>query len=83
MRALSRRGPQVRILPYALIKTVKIRNILAGLKGFLSYILLFIVLYVFIDFFLGAMAVFSIASLSSFGEFQRVFAPVIAGIVTI
>jgi len=58
-------------------------NILAELREFLSYILLFIILYIFIGFFLGAMTVFSIVSLSSFGEFQLVFAPIIAGIVTI
>ena len=58
-------------------------NILAEIKEFLSYILLFIILYIFIGFFLSAMTTFSIISLSSFGEFQRVFAPVIAGIVTI
>tara|TARA_B110000014_G_C19533843_1_gene286330 strand:+ start:283 stop:480 length:198 start_codon:yes stop_codon:yes gene_type:complete len=58
-------------------------DILAEIKEFLSYILLFVILYIFIVFLISFLTVSSIVSLSAFGEFQRVFAPFIAGTITI
>tara|TARA_A100001037_G_scaffold301354_1_gene330664 strand:+ start:20782 stop:21000 length:219 start_codon:yes stop_codon:yes gene_type:complete len=61
----------------------EIMDILKELKNFLSYILLFIILYIFIGIMISFASTLFQISLSSFGNFQVVFAPIIAGIITI
>tara|TARA_A100001037_G_scaffold306718_1_gene354536 strand:+ start:19458 stop:19655 length:198 start_codon:yes stop_codon:yes gene_type:complete len=58
-------------------------DILRELKNFLGYILLFVILYIFIGILLSFISMLFQIPLTSFNGFQIIFAPIIAGIITI